>query len=77
MATTKNITHDTTADVDVACQSEHGYIADKSRLLARLKRVEGQARGIHRWWTKRITASTSPPRSADQQGAGGGGTRLA
>ena len=28
--------------------SSHGYIADKDRYLARLKRIEGQARGIHR-----------------------------
>nr|WP_229703304.1 metal-sensitive transcriptional regulator [Microbacterium murale] len=27
---------------------EHGYITDKSRYLARLKRIEGQARGVHR-----------------------------
>ena len=26
----------------------HGYITDKSKYLARLKRIEGQARGIHR-----------------------------
>ena len=26
----------------------HGYISDKSKYLARLKRIEGQARGIHR-----------------------------
>ncbi|MBD8042290.1 metal-sensitive transcriptional regulator [Arthrobacter sp. Sa2BUA2] len=26
----------------------HGYISDKERYLARLKRIEGQARGIHR-----------------------------
>ncbi|HRV61173.1 MAG: metal-sensitive transcriptional regulator [Solirubrobacterales bacterium] len=26
----------------------HGYIHDKERYLARLKRIEGQARGIHR-----------------------------
>lgn len=26
----------------------HGYIGDKERYLARLKRIEGQARGIHR-----------------------------
>ncbi|MBM9465146.1 metal-sensitive transcriptional regulator [Aeromicrobium sp. YIM 150415] len=26
----------------------HGYIDDKARYLARLKRIEGQARGIHR-----------------------------
>lgn len=26
----------------------HAYIADKARLLARLRRIEGQTRGIHR-----------------------------
>lgn len=26
----------------------HGYMGDKARYLARLKRIEGQARGIHR-----------------------------
>jgi len=26
----------------------HGYISDKAKYLARLKRIEGQARGIHR-----------------------------
>ena len=26
----------------------HGYITDKERYLKRLKRIEGQARGIHR-----------------------------
>ena len=26
----------------------HGYIGDKPKYLARLKRIEGQARGIHR-----------------------------
>lgn len=26
----------------------HGYISDKDRYLARVKRIEGQARGIHR-----------------------------
>lgn len=33
-----------------ACEGSHshGYIADKDRYLARLKRIEGQARGIHR-----------------------------
>ncbi|MEV7527645.1 metal-sensitive transcriptional regulator [Agrococcus lahaulensis] len=29
-------------------QSEHGYIIDKARYLARLRRIDGQARGIHR-----------------------------
>lgn len=28
--------------------TEHGYIHDKERYLARVKRIEGQARGIHR-----------------------------
>ena len=26
----------------------HGYISDKNRYLARLKRIEGQTHGIHR-----------------------------
>lgn len=26
----------------------HGYIGDKARYLARMKRIEGQARGVHR-----------------------------
>ncbi len=29
-------------------EHHHGYISDKQRYLARLKRIEGQARGIHR-----------------------------
>lgn len=29
-------------------EAPHGYISDKARYLARLKRIEGQARGIHR-----------------------------
>jgi DNA-binding FrmR family transcriptional regulator len=37
-----------TTDSDPACHTEHGYISDKARYLARLKRIEGQARGIHR-----------------------------
>src|SRR5690625_3425139 len=28
--------------------ADHGYISDKGGYLARLKRIEGQARGIHR-----------------------------
>ncbi|WP_424465833.1 metal-sensitive transcriptional regulator [Pseudoclavibacter helvolus] len=36
------------ADSPGAAHSHHGYIEDKSRYLARLKRIEGQARGIHR-----------------------------
>ena len=30
------------------CHTTHGYISDKDRYLARLKRIEGQARGIYR-----------------------------
>ncbi|APX31830.1 CopY family transcriptional regulator [Brachybacterium sp. P6-10-X1] len=37
---------------DVAPEADqhagHGYITDKARYLARLKRIEGQARGLHR-----------------------------
>lgn len=29
-------------------ETVHGYISDKDRYLARLKRIEGQTRGIHR-----------------------------
>ncbi|GAA3069850.1 metal-sensitive transcriptional regulator [Actinocorallia glomerata] len=28
--------------------THHGYMSDKSRYLSRLRRIEGQARGIHR-----------------------------
>jgi DNA-binding FrmR family transcriptional regulator len=31
-----------------ADQGNHGYLADKEKYLVRLKRIEGQARGIHR-----------------------------
>lgn len=34
-----------------ACSNEnhhHGYILEKERYLARLRRIEGQARGIHK-----------------------------
>lgn len=31
-----------------AMTETHGYITDKAGYLARLKRIEGQARGIHR-----------------------------
>jgi DNA-binding FrmR family transcriptional regulator len=37
----------TTVDTDQA-HSHHGYITDKDRYLNRLKRIEGQARGISR-----------------------------
>ncbi len=37
---------ETTEDSD-SCHT-HGYIGDKKKYLARVKRIEGQARGIHR-----------------------------
>ena len=34
---------------ECGCASNHyGYMGDKDKYLARLKRIEGQARGIHR-----------------------------
>lgn len=33
---------------DNTAHASHGYISDKDRYLARLKRIEGQARGVHR-----------------------------
>ncbi|MCM3689412.1 metal-sensitive transcriptional regulator [Kocuria rosea] len=40
---------DTTTDTPAAeGHTTHGYISDKDRYLARLKRIEGQARGIAR-----------------------------
>jgi DNA-binding FrmR family transcriptional regulator len=36
------------ADPAPQAHAEHGYITDKQRYLTRLKRIEGQARGIHR-----------------------------
>jgi DNA-binding FrmR family transcriptional regulator len=35
------------AETEVA-ESRHGYISDKKRYLDRLRRIEGQARGIRR-----------------------------
>ena len=48
-----SVATDTTPGAETATHAgaghtEHGYISDKSRYLARLKRIEGQARGIHR-----------------------------
>jgi DNA-binding FrmR family transcriptional regulator len=34
--------------VDAAAHAHHGYITDKDKYLNRLKRIEGQARGISR-----------------------------
>ena len=31
-----------------SCHATHGYMSDKARYLARLKRIEGQVRGLHR-----------------------------
>src|SRR5699024_499888 len=36
------------SDLTPPTEAGHGYISDKDRYLARLKRIEGQARGIHR-----------------------------
>ena len=38
----------TTPPAAQEAKAAHGYIGDKDRYLARLKRIEGQARGIHR-----------------------------
>ena len=51
MADTKTSTAlETEADTGTvaACHTQHGYISDKARYLARLKRIEGQTRGIFR-----------------------------
>jgi DNA-binding FrmR family transcriptional regulator len=43
------VADDAVADVaPVAPVAPHGYISDKDKYLARLKRIEGQARGIAR-----------------------------
>jgi DNA-binding FrmR family transcriptional regulator len=42
---TTDIDTDTHTDAD-AGHAHHGYITDKKRYLHRLKRIEGQARGI-------------------------------
>src|SRR5699024_11004080 len=39
------MTNDSTQN-DVITEHQHGYIEDKDRYLQRMKRVEGQARGI-------------------------------
>lgn len=35
-------------DTNTPSEASHGYISEKDRYLTRLKRIEGQARGIHR-----------------------------
>lgn len=42
------MTTDHAAPAAEAADPQHGYISEKNRYLARLKRIEGQARGIHR-----------------------------
>ncbi len=37
-----------TAEQPEECQHQHGYHDKKAKYLARLRRIEGQARGIHR-----------------------------
>lgn len=39
---------DEAADPTAHEHAHHGYIGDKQRYLARLKRIEGQVRGVHR-----------------------------
>ncbi|QKJ20216.1 metal-sensitive transcriptional regulator [Microbacterium hominis] len=39
---------DVVADDEHGDHSHHGYITDKAGYLRRLKRIEGQARGIHK-----------------------------
>ncbi|MCI0156520.1 metal-sensitive transcriptional regulator [Leifsonia shinshuensis] len=34
--------------MDTATEPTHGYITDKDKYLNRLKRIEGQARGVYR-----------------------------
>ncbi|MCR2824457.1 metal-sensitive transcriptional regulator [Microbacterium sp. zg.Y909] len=38
----------TTVEHDAHDTHVHGYITDKERYLKRLKRIEGQARGVHK-----------------------------
>ncbi|GAA1822881.1 metal-sensitive transcriptional regulator [Nesterenkonia flava] len=35
-------------DDAAAPESQHGYLSEKEKYLARVRRIEGQARGIHR-----------------------------
>ena len=37
-----------TAAADGTAHAAHGYITDKEKYLNRMRRIEGQARGIHR-----------------------------
>ena len=44
----ETLTEPAAEPTDEPAAAHHGYISEKSRYLARLKRIEGQARGIHR-----------------------------
>ncbi|ATG54493.1 hypothetical protein CFK41_06720 [Brachybacterium ginsengisoli] len=48
MTTTDPTPLEDTTPTEASHEHHHGYISDKSRYLARLKRIEGQARGLHR-----------------------------
>ncbi|WP_394216804.1 metal-sensitive transcriptional regulator [Brachybacterium vulturis] len=47
-ATAPSAAPESAAPTEMDTEHHHGYISDKSRYLARLKRIEGQARGLHR-----------------------------
>jgi len=40
--------HEVPTATGESCHTTHGYIGDKAKYLARVKRIEGQTRGIHR-----------------------------
>jgi DNA-binding FrmR family transcriptional regulator len=46
--TDHTLTVDPVGDQPAADHSHHGYITDKDKYLNRLRRIEGQARGIHK-----------------------------
>lgn len=43
----ENTTPAAVEDTEADCHT-HGYVEDKAKYLARLRRIEGQTRGIHR-----------------------------
>jgi len=50
---------------DTGAEHRHSYIANRTKddYLKRLRRIEGQARGLQRMVERSSTASTSSPRS--------------
>ena len=50
---------------------EHGYISRKDDYLKRLRRIEGQARGLQRMVEEEKYCIESSPRSGDDEGARG------